>query len=105
MVQPAPRATGPEALLSWMGGLADPSRLRLLRLLEREELSVGELCEVVKLPQSTVSRHLKTLGDQGWVESRREGTASFYRTSDRVDPGAKRLWRFARAETEGWAAV
>lgn len=105
MVQPAPRATGPEALLAWMGGLADPSRLRLLRVLEREELSVGELCDVLGLPQSTVSRHLKTLADQGWVESRREGTASYYRASDGVDPGAKRLWRFARAETEGWATV
>ncbi len=95
----------PDALLAWMGSLADPTRLRILRLVERDELSVGELCDVLKLPQSTVSRHLKTLADQGWVASRREGTSSYYRASDAVDAGARRLWRFARAETEGWTAV
>jgi ArsR family transcriptional regulator len=105
MTPAAPSAERPEALLAWMGGLAEPIRLRLLRVLEREELSVGDLCDVLKLPQSTVSRHLKTLADQRWVESRREGTASYYRISDGLDAGAKRLWRFARAETEGWAAV
>jgi ArsR family transcriptional regulator len=88
-----------------MGNLADPTRLRILRVLEREELSVLELCEVLKLPQSTVSRHLKTLADQGWLANRREGTASYYRRSDAIEAGAKRLWRFARAESEGWAAV
>ncbi len=105
MVAIAPQNEGPEALLAWMGGLAEPIRLRLLRVLEREELSVGELCDVLRLPQSTVSRHLKTLADQRWVESRREGTASYYRISDALDAGAKRLWRFARAETDGWGAV
>src|SRR5512138_3689414 len=95
----------PDALLGWMGALADPTRVRLLRALEREELSVGELCDVLRLPQSTVSRHLKTLADQGWVASRREGTASYYRVSDGLDASARRLWRFARGETEGWVAV
>jgi ArsR family transcriptional regulator len=105
MVGEATKTAGPEALIAWMGGLAEPIRLRLLRVLEREELSVGELCEILRLPQSTVSRHLKTLADQAWVESRREGTASFYRVSDALDAGARRLWRFARAETDAWAAV
>src|SRR5512146_2191732 len=79
----------PDALLAWMGSLADPTRLRILRVLEREELSVIELCEVLKLPQSTVSRHLKTLGGQRWVESRREGTATYYRMSAALDAAAK----------------
>ena len=57
----------PEALLGWMGALGDQTRLRLLRLLEGRELGVAELCEVVQLPQSNVSRHLKVLGDEGWV--------------------------------------
>src|SRR5512138_194383 len=95
----------PDALLAWMGSLADPTRLRILRVLEREELSVLELCEVLKLPQSTVSRHLKTLADLGWVASRREGTQAFYRGAPHAEPGAQRLWRLARAETEGWPAV
>lgn len=102
---PAPRRTSPAALLAWMGSLADPTRLRLLRVLEREELSVLELRDVLMLPQSTVSRHLKTLGDQGWVASRREGTQAFYRAAPRAEPGAQRLWRLARAEIEGWPAV
>jgi ArsR family transcriptional regulator len=88
-----------------MEGLADETRLRLLRVLEREELSVQELCGVLRLPQSTVSRHLKTLSDQGWLKSRRQGTASFYAFSPEADAGAKRLWKVARAETDGWAAV
>jgi ArsR family transcriptional regulator len=95
----------PDALLGWMGNLADPTRLRLLRLLDREELSVQELCEVLRLPQSTVSRHLKTLSDQGWLEARRHGTQSFYRLAEPLDAGARRLWKLARAETDGWGAA
>ncbi len=104
---PAAAATParPDALLAWMGSLADPTRLRILRVLEREELSVLELCEVLKLPQSTVSRHLKTLADQGWVASRREGTQAFYRSAPHAEAGAQRLWTLARAETDGWPAV
>ena len=58
--------------------LADPIRSRMLLVLDRNELTVSELCAVVQLPQSTVSRHLKTLLDAGWVTSRREGTSRFY---------------------------
>jgi ArsR family transcriptional regulator len=94
----------PAALLGWMDGLADETRLRLLRVLEREELSVQELCDVLRLPQSTVSRHLKTLSDQGWLESRRQGTATFYAFAAAAAAGARRLWKLARAETAGWAA-
>lgn len=95
----------PDALLGWMGALADPTRVRLLRALEREELSVQELCGVLRLPQSTVSRHLKTLADQGWLASRREGTQGFYRLAEGLAAGARRLWKLARAETEGWPAA
>ena len=99
---PKPR---PAALLGWMDALADETRLRLLHLLEREELGVQELCEVLRLPQSTVSRHLKTLGDLGWLASRRQGTSSLYKLADAFDEAARRLWKLARAETESWAAV
>jgi SAM-dependent methyltransferase len=93
----------PEALLSWMASLADPTRLRLLRLLEREELGVAPLCEIVQLPQSTVSRHLKVLGDEGFVQSRPQGTNRLYRMV-RMDKDAavRRLWLLAKAETETW---
>jgi DNA-binding transcriptional ArsR family regulator len=51
--------------------LADATRSRMLLVLERHELTVTELCSVLQLPQSTVSRHLKTLSDTDWVSSRR----------------------------------
>lgn len=102
MAQPARQ---PDALLSWMAGLSDPTRLRLLRLLERHELGVAELCEVVQLPQSTVSRHLKVLGDEGWVRSRAEGTTRLYRMVEDRDGAPRRLWAIAREETAGWATV
>jgi SAM-dependent methyltransferase len=95
----------PAALLGWLDGLTDETRLRVLHVLEREELSVQELCDVLRLPQSTVSRHLKTLSDQGWLQSRKQATATFYRFDGEADPGARRLWKLARAETDGWAAV
>jgi ArsR family transcriptional regulator len=88
-----------------MEGLGDPTRLRLLRALERHELPVQDLCDVLRLPQSTVSRHLKVLADQGWLDSRRQGTQVLYRFAEGAAPGARRLWRLARAETEGWPAV
>ena len=96
----------PTALLGRMASLADVTRLRLLRLIERQELGVVELCDVLQLPQSTVSRHLKVLGDQGWAHSRRQGTTRLYRmTLDELDPAARRLWLLTREQTEGWATI
>ncbi|HEU4384122.1 MAG TPA: metalloregulator ArsR/SmtB family transcription factor [Anaeromyxobacteraceae bacterium] len=108
MITPAARPTAPappEDLLGQLGALADPTRLRLLHLLERQELGVAELCEVLRLPQSTVSRHLKTLSGPGWVASRREGTANLYRLAEGPGPSARRLWRVARAESQAWPAL
>src|SRR6187200_1339727 len=80
-------------ILDHMTALSDPTRCRMLLLLERHELTVSELCSVLQLPQSTVSRHLKTLADDGWVTSRRDGTSRFYTMPvDDLDAGAARLW-------------
>jgi ArsR family transcriptional regulator len=68
-----------EALRQVFKTLADPTRLRLLLLLEREELAVHELVQVLDMAQSTVSRHLGILRDAGLLEDRREGTTIFYR--------------------------
>src|SRR3954463_13568941 len=101
-----PAATRPDLLLGWMTSLADATRLRLLRLLERHELGVVELCDVLQLPQSTVSRHLKVLADEGWARRRRHGTTSLYRTIlDELDPAARKLWLLAREQTDDWPAV
>jgi ubiquinone/menaquinone biosynthesis C-methylase UbiE/DNA-binding transcriptional ArsR family regulator len=89
-----------------MASLAELTRLRLLRLLERHELGVVELCDVLQLPQSTVSRHLKVLADQKWVRGRREATTRLYRMIlDELEPAARKLWLLARDQSDGWAAV
>ena len=59
--------------------LSDEVRLRLLRALWLAELSVAELVRVVEMPQSTVSRHLRSLRESRLVETRREGTSIYYR--------------------------
>lgn len=79
--------------------LADATRSRMLLLLERNELTVSELCAVLQLPQSTVSRHLKTLADAGWVASRREGTSRFYSLAlDERESSTRRLWSLLREQ-------
>ncbi len=96
----------PDSLLGWMASLADATRLRLLRLIERHELAVSDLCDVLQLPQSTVSRHLKLLGDEGWVVNRRRGTANLYRmVLDELEPAQRQMWLLTREQTEAWAAV
>jgi SAM-dependent methyltransferase len=98
-------AAGPGRLLAMLGSLADPTRLRLLALVERHELGVAELCDAVKLPQSTVSRHLKVLAEEGWLASRRDGTAHLYRMAPELSAAQRRLWRVARADLAGWATL
>ena len=88
-------------LLNRLTTLNDAARLRILRLLDREELSVGELARALQLPQSTVSRHLKLLHDGGWIIKRSEGTASLYRLSESsLDDGVRQLWNLARTQLD-----
>jgi ArsR family transcriptional regulator len=77
--------------------LSDATRSRMLLILERHELTVSELCAVLQLPQSTVSRHLKTLADANWVSSRRDGTSRYYTLAlDERDAHTRRLWSLLR---------
>jgi SAM-dependent methyltransferase len=94
------------SLLPQLDLFADPVRARLLLLLEPRELSVGDLSEVLQLPQPSMSRHLKALADQGWVTSRAEGTSRLYRSNTRsqAEPLGE-LWRLVRAEVEESAEV
>jgi ArsR family transcriptional regulator len=69
----------------------------MLLLLEGHELTVSELCSVLQLPQSTVSRHLKTLADTGWVASRRDGTSRYYTLAvDDRTASTQQLWAVLR---------
>ena len=100
----APAAHPP--LLSWMSALADATRARILRLVEPQELTVADLCGVLQLPQSTVSRHLKVLIDEGWLSARPEGTSRLYRLAvDALDPTARRLWSLLREQTAATPAA
>jgi len=90
--------TAPPSVFDRLTALADATRSRLVALLERHELTVSELCAILQLPQSTVSRHLKVLMDDGWVTSRAEGTSRLYRIEARLDDGAAKLWFLVREE-------
>jgi ArsR family transcriptional regulator len=95
-----------ETMLDHMGVLADPLRCRMLLVLERHELTVSELCTVLQLPQSTVSRHLKTLSDALWVTSRRDGTSRYYSMSlSDLDAGGQRLWPILREQVSSTSAA
>src|ERR1041384_2602786 len=89
----------PPEILDQLASLADNTRSRILLLLDGQELSVTELCSVLQLPQSTVSRHLKALGDAGWVVGRAEGTSNVYAMSrDSLDTSSRRLWSLVREQ-------
>ncbi len=72
--------------------LSVPLRTRILRLLADEELGVGELARVVQTPQPTVSRHLKTLLDDGWLVRRKVGTSSLYELNPQLGEAERALW-------------
>jgi ArsR family transcriptional regulator len=87
------------AIFDDLTALADATRSRMLLVLERHELTVTELCAVLQLPQSTVSRHLKTLSDTQWVSSRRDGTSRYYTLAlDDRGPATRRLWALLREQ-------
>src|SRR3982751_600577 len=87
------------AILDHLSALSDATRSRVLLLLDRHELTVSEICSIVQLPQSTVSRHLKALADSGWVAARAEGTSNLYTmTRDELDAAARRLWLLVREQ-------
>ena len=71
--------------LKSLRALSDPTRLRIVALLEKEELSVNELQEITRLGQSRISTHLGLLADCALVRSRREGKRSFYRLNPHAD--------------------
>ena len=65
--------------------LSDPTRVRLLALLEREELTVAELSSVLRLAQPRVSTHLAKLKEADLVRDRRAGVSSYYRYNGELD--------------------
>jgi ArsR family transcriptional regulator, cadmium/lead-responsive transcriptional repressor len=73
-----------DLLGKYFRGLGDPTRLRILRLLEESgELSAGEIVRRLGMPQATVSTHLGCLRWCGFVHTRRENRSVIYRIADR----------------------
>lgn len=93
------RSAGALPIFEQLSSLADGVRSRILLSLAGRELMVSELCTVMRLPQSTVSRHLKTLSDAGWVTSRPDGTRRLYGFSPtELGSPARELWSLAERE-------
>ena len=81
--------------LKSLRALSDPTRLRIVALLEADELSVNELQEVTRMGQSRISTHLGLLQDAELVQSRREGKRTFYRLFPEARDGAKEFIELA----------
>lgn len=80
--------------------LADSTRLRLLMLVDREELSVAELAAITQLAQPRVSTHLAKLKEAGLVSDRREGVFVYYRMAGSIaDASLRALWELLREKT------
>jgi ArsR family transcriptional regulator len=81
--------------LKTLRALSDATRLRIVALLERNELSVNELQEITRMGQSRISTHLGLLQESGLLESRREGKRTFYRIVTHADPTAREFIQLA----------
>jgi ArsR family transcriptional regulator len=72
------RPTSPMTIASGFHAFSDPLRIRVIELLREQELCVCELCEILKVSQSKLSFHLKTLKEAGLVRARQEGRWVYY---------------------------
>jgi ubiquinone/menaquinone biosynthesis C-methylase UbiE/DNA-binding MarR family transcriptional regulator len=88
------------SLLKNLRLLADPSRLRILLLVENEELSVAELQEILAMGQSRISTHLSQLKQAGLVEDRRTGKSVLYRLKPGIQHFDKLLSVLRQAAAE-----
>ncbi|GAB3303280.1 ArsR/SmtB family transcription factor [Luteimonas notoginsengisoli] len=81
--------------------LADSTRVRLLTLLEGEELTVAELSAITQLAQPRVSTHLAKLKEAGLVRDRRSGVSAYYRFDEStLDPAQRSLWQALSAGSD-----
>ena len=84
---------------------SDPTRVRILALLEREELAVQEIMTVLGMAQSRVSRHLAILREAGLLEDRRDGTFVFYRFVPPQEAPWRDTWALVVKNLRGDATV
>jgi ubiquinone/menaquinone biosynthesis C-methylase UbiE/DNA-binding transcriptional ArsR family regulator len=79
--------------LSLLKALAEETRLRILRVISRRELCVSELVQVLDAPQSSISRHLAALKQDGLAADRREGTWVYYSMAQTGDALVTGVWQ------------
>jgi ArsR family transcriptional regulator, arsenate/arsenite/antimonite-responsive transcriptional repressor len=103
---PVPAPAGAVADLDALfRGFADPTRLRILNVLAAGELCVGDVVDVLGLPQPTVSRHLAYLRRSGLVEATREWNVARYHLADATHPVHERLIDCVRSCFRGIRAL
>jgi DNA-binding transcriptional ArsR family regulator len=73
-----------ESIAGRFRSLSEPVRLKIIRLLEKGEMSVGQLVDRLNTSQANVSKHLKVLVDAGILSRRTQGTSAFYSICDPV---------------------
>ena len=88
-----------ESTLDVLHLLGDETRVRLLALLEDNELTVAELTSILELPQSRVSTHLGRLKEAGLLRDRRAGVSSYYTVKALAEP-AQSLWSLLRSNVK-----
>ena len=84
-------------ILDHLAALADNTRARVMHVVEGQELTVSDICAALQLPQSTVSRHLRILADDGWVLGRADGTSRRYRVPA-LAADRRQLWDLVRGD-------
>ena len=94
-----------EALQKVFKTFSDPTRLRILAVLEREELAVQELMDILGMAQSRVSRHLAILREAGLLRDRRDGTYVFYRFGAPDDGPWRETWELVRRSLSGDSSI
>src|SRR5687767_15797335 len=80
--------------------LADPLRLRILAAVAEEELTVGEVQDVVASMQSSVSRNLAILREAGFVQDRKEGTSVYFSARRNMPEPARELFKSLHSRLE-----
>lgn len=94
-----------ETFIQQARAISDPARVRMLKLLKRGELCVCEIMDVMGLGQSTASKHLGILKAAGMVESRKEGTWSYYRLAEKARGPNRDFLKFVNARLDNDNAV
>ncbi len=83
-----------ETFIKQAKAISDPTRIRMIKLLEAGELCVCDIMEVLGIKQPTASKHLGILKSSGMVESRKQGTWSYYRLPEKLRKDTRGFLRF-----------